>query len=71
MPHESIANVLGVRREGISEAVGRLQKLGVIEYRRGGITLLDRPRLKAQCCECCAVVKWETDSLFRGLRRQE
>ena len=46
MTQEPIANMLGVRREGVTEAAGKLQTLGVIEYRRGGITVLDRPRLE-------------------------
>jgi len=64
MTQELIANMLGVRREGVTEAAGRLQKLGVIEYSRGHITVLDRPRLEALCCECYAVVKKETDRLL-------
>src|SRR5688500_229636 len=64
MTQELIANMLGVRREGVTEAAGKLQKLGVIEYRRGCITVLDRPRLEALSCECYAVVKRETDRLL-------
>ncbi len=64
MTQELIANMLGVRREGVTEAAGRLQKLGVIEYSRGRITVLDRPVLEARCCECYAVVKRETDRLL-------
>lgn len=64
MTQELIANMLGVRREGVTEAAGRLQKLGVITYRRGQITVLDRPRLEQLCCECYAVVKKETDRLL-------
>ncbi|TVP54171.1 MAG: Crp/Fnr family transcriptional regulator [Halomonadaceae bacterium] len=60
---ESIASILGVRREGITEAAGKLQKLGVIEYRRGHITVLDHPKLESLSCECYAVVKRETDRL--------
>jgi len=63
MTQELIANMLGVRREGVTEAAGKLQRLGVIEYSRGHITVLDRPRLEALCCECYAVVKRETDRL--------
>ncbi len=63
MTQELIANMLGVRREGVNEAAGKLQKLGVIEYQRGKITVLDRPELEKQCCECYAVVKRETDRL--------
>jgi CRP-like cAMP-binding protein len=64
MTQELIANMLGVRREGVTEAAGRLHKRGVIEYRRGHITVLDRPRLEELCCECYAVVKKETDRLL-------
>ncbi|MNZ04323.1 hypothetical protein D3C78_210240 [compost metagenome] len=64
MTQELIANMLGVRREGVTDAAGKLQKLGVIEYRRGHITVLDRPRLEALSCECYAVVKKETDRLL-------
>lgn len=63
MTQELIANMLGVRREGVTEAALKLQKLGVIEYHRGHITVLDRPRLESFCCECYAVVKHETDRL--------
>ena len=63
MTQELIANMLGVRREGVTEAAGKLQKLGIIEYRRGRITVLDRPRLEELSCECYAVVKKETDRL--------
>jgi len=65
---ELIANMIGVRREGVTEAAGRLQKLGVIRYSRGKITVLDRPRLEALSCECYAVVKRETHRLM-GLHR--
>ena len=64
MTQELIANMLGVRREGVTEAAGKLQKLGVISYRRGEITVLDRPRLERLSCECYAVVKTETDRLL-------
>ena len=64
MTQELIANMLGVRREGVTDAAGRLQKEGVIEYRRGHITVLDRPKLEQLCCECYAVVKLETDRLL-------
>ncbi|MBE0485472.1 Crp/Fnr family transcriptional regulator [Marinobacter sp.] len=63
MTQELIANMLGVRREGVTEAAGKLQKMGVINYHRGHITVIDRPRLEALCCECYAVVKRETDRL--------
>jgi hypothetical protein len=55
--------MLGVRREGVTEAAGKLEKLGVIRYTRGRITVLDRSKLEQLCCECYAVVKRETDRL--------
>jgi CRP-like cAMP-binding protein len=64
MTQELIANMLGVRREGVTEAAGNLQKDGLIEYRRGHITVLDRPGLEARACECYAVVKKEFDRLL-------
>ena len=65
MTQELIANMLGVRREGVTEAAGKLQLLGVIEYSRGHITVLDRPRLETLSCECYSVVKKETDRLLQ------
>jgi CRP-like cAMP-binding protein len=64
MTQELIANMLGVRREGVTEAAGKLQKLGVIRYARGKITVLNRRKLERLCCECYAVVKKETDRLL-------
>lgn len=64
MTQELIANMLGVRREGVTEAAGRLQSAGLISYSRGRITVLDRPRLEARTCECYAVVKKESDRLL-------
>jgi CRP-like cAMP-binding protein len=64
MTQELIANMLGVRREGVTEAAGRLQKQGLIRYSRGKITVLDRPKLEGLSCECYAVVKKETDRLL-------
>jgi CRP-like cAMP-binding protein len=64
MTQELIANMLGVRREGVTEAAGKLQADGLIEYRRGRITVLDRPHLEARVCECYAVVKKEYDRLL-------
>ena len=64
MTQELIANMLGVRREGVTDAAGKLQKLGAIQYARGRITVLDRPQLEQLCCECYAVVKKETDRLL-------
>ncbi|SFR39148.1 cAMP-binding domain of CRP or a regulatory subunit of cAMP-dependent protein kinases [Marinobacter gudaonensis] len=63
MTQELIANMLGVRREGVTEAAGKLQKLGVIEYRRGRITVIDRPQLESLSCECYAVVRRENRRL--------
>ncbi|MBI2296346.1 MAG: Crp/Fnr family transcriptional regulator [Betaproteobacteria bacterium] len=64
MTQELIANMLGVRREGVTEAAGNLQEAGLIRYSRGHITVLDRPKLEAQVCECYAVVKREMDRLL-------
>jgi CRP-like cAMP-binding protein len=64
MTQELIANMLGVRREGVTEAAGKLQRAGLIDYRRGHITVLDRARLESRCCECYAVVKHESDRLL-------
>jgi CRP-like cAMP-binding protein len=64
MTQELIATMLGVRREGITEAAGKLQKLGAIEYRRGQITVLNRPLIEKLSCECYAAVKLETDRLM-------
>jgi CRP-like cAMP-binding protein len=63
MTQELIANMLGVRREGVTHAAGKLQDAGAIEYKRGVITVLDRPKLERLCCECYSVVKQETDRL--------
>jgi CRP-like cAMP-binding protein len=63
---ELIANMLGVRREGVTTAAGKLQKLGVIQYVRGQITVLDRPRLEKMACECYAIVKTETDRVLHA-----
>lgn len=64
MTQELIANMLGVRREGVTEAAGKLQAAGLIHYSRGRITVLDRPGLEKLACECYAVVKRETDRLL-------
>ena len=64
MTQELIANMLGVRREGVTEAAGKLQKVGLIHYARGRITVLDRPGLEQRTCECYAVVKNEYDRLL-------
>ena len=64
MTQELIANMLGVRREGVTESAGKLQMNGIIEYRRGRITVLDRPKLEQASCECYSVVKREFDRLL-------
>ena len=64
MTQELIANMLGVRREGVTEAAGKLQSAGVISYRRGHIKVLDRPRLEGMSCECYDVVRRETARLL-------
>jgi len=64
MTQALIADMLGVRREGVNEAANKLQNLGVIRYRRGRIMVLDRDKLEQLCCECYAVVKRETDRLI-------
>jgi len=71
MTQELIAGMLGVRREGITEAAGHLQQAGCISYRRGHITILDRSGLESRACECYAVVKTEHDRLLpEGKSRQ-
>jgi len=64
MTQELIANMLGVRREGVTEAAGKLQAAGLIEYRRGTIQVLDRAGVEERCCECYAVVRRETERLM-------
>jgi CRP-like cAMP-binding protein len=64
MTQELIANMLGVRREGVTEAAGHLQAAGLIQYSRGHIKVLDRPGLEKRVCECYAVVKREYDRLL-------
>jgi CRP-like cAMP-binding protein len=64
MTQELIANMLGVRREGVTEAALRLQQAGLIRYSRGHVTVLDRPGLERRTCECYAVVKTEYDRLL-------
>jgi len=70
MTQELIANMLGVRREGVTEAAGKLQAEGLIEYRRGRISVLDRPQLEARVCECYGVVKKEYDRLLSPVAPQ-
>jgi len=64
MTQELIATMLGVRREGITEAAGNLQRAGLIKYSRGQIEVLERPKLEVAACECYAVVKQEFDRLL-------
>ena len=64
LTRELVAGMLGMRREGVTEAAGKLQKLGVIRYHRGQITVLDRPQLQQLSCECYAALKKETDRLL-------
>ena len=64
MTQELIANMLGVRREGVTEAAGKLQHAGLIHYNRGHIAVVDRPGLEARVCECYSVVKRESDRLL-------
>jgi CRP-like cAMP-binding protein len=70
MTQELIANMLGVRREGVTESAGKLQKLGLIEYNRGHIVVLDRAGLEGHACECYAVVKKEFDRLLPAAMAQ-
>ena len=67
MTQELIANMLGVRREGVTEGALKLQNAGLIKYARGRISVLDRPGLEARSCECYAVVKTEYDRLLPAL----
>ena len=70
MTQELIANMLGVRREGVTEAALHLQEAGLIRYARGRISVLDRPALVARSCECYSVVKKEYDRLLPRLSAQ-
>jgi len=69
MTQELIANMLGVRREGVTEAAGKLQDAGLINYRRGAITVVDRAGLEAKVCECYQVVRTEFDRLLPYVAR--
>jgi CRP-like cAMP-binding protein len=69
MTQELIANMLGVRREGVTEAAGKLQEAGLIQYHRGRITVLDRPGLEARVCECYEVVRKEFSRLLPEVPR--
>lgn len=71
MTQELIANMLGVRREGVTEAAGRLQGYGYISYRRGHITVLDRVGLERDVCECYGVVKKEFARLLSDVRQRQ
>ncbi len=66
MTQELIANMLGVRREGVTEAAGHLQAAGLIHYSRGKIIVRDRAKLEARACECYGAVKRESDRLLAG-----
>lgn len=69
MTQELLANMLGVRREGVSEAAGKLQLAGLIRYHHGRINVLDRPRIEKTACECYGVIKREFDRLFADTPR--
>ena len=71
MTQELIASMLGVRREGVTEAAGRLKDRGIISYRRGHITVIDRAGLEANVCECYAVVKKEFARLLSDVRQRQ
>ena len=71
MTQELIANMLGVRREGVTEAAGRLQERGLIRYRRGHITVLDRAGLEDNVCECYAVVRKEFTRLMSDVHQRQ
>jgi CRP-like cAMP-binding protein len=71
MTQELIASMLGVRREGITEAAGNLQRAGFISYRRGHIAVLDRTGLETRVCECYAVVKTELNRLLSDVRYRQ
>jgi Mn-dependent DtxR family transcriptional regulator len=69
MTQELIANMLGVRREGVTDAAGKLRDAGIIEYSRGHIKVVDRKKLEQKVCECYAVVKNEVDRLLSDIPR--
>ena len=71
MTQELVAGMLGVRREGITEIAGQLQQAGIIRYRRGHISVLDRGGLEARACECYGVVKKELDRLLTEVRNRQ
>ena len=71
MTQELVASMLGVRREGITEAAGNLQRAGFIRYRRGHIAVLERPGLETRVCECYAVVKQEMSRLLSDVQYRQ
>ena len=71
MTQELVASMLGVRREGITEAAGNLQRAGLIRYRRGHIAVLERSGLERRACECYAVVKKELGRLLSDVRYRQ
>jgi hypothetical protein len=71
MTQELVASMLGVRREGITEAAGKLQQAGLILYRRGHITVLERSGLESRACECYAVVKKELNRLLSDVQYRQ
>lgn len=71
MTQELIASMLGVRREGVTEAAGKLQGYGFISYRRGHITVVDRAGLEGHVCECYGIVKKEFTRLLSDVRRRQ
>ena len=71
MTQELIANMLGVRREGVTEAAGNLQRAGLIRYNRGRIDVINRPELEKAVCECYAVVRAEFDRLLSDIPRED
>jgi len=71
MTQDLVASMLGVRREGITEAAGKLQQAGLIRYRRGHIAVLDRTGLESRVCECYAVVKTELNRLLSDVRYRQ
>jgi CRP-like cAMP-binding protein len=71
MTHELVASMLGVRREGITETAGKLQRAGIIRYRRGHIAVLERSGLESHACECYTVVKRELNRLLPDVRAHQ
>jgi len=71
MTQELVASMLGVRREGVTEAAGKLQHAGCIRYRRGHISVLDRSGLETRACECYAVVRKELNRLLSDVQHRQ